>query len=148
MTTFLEKTVSRRAKRVGRGYGSGKGGHTTGRGQKGQKSRGKVGVMFEGIKMKKSFIKKLPLQRGRGKFKPSDKPIIIKLGYLNLFAKGARVTLDSLVKGGIVDAKDAETFGVKILGDGDLNKALSVEVPISRSAAKKVEKAGGKVIKE
>jgi len=148
MTQFLEKTVSRRAKRVGRGYGSGKGGHTTGRGQKGQKSRGKVGVMFEGIKMKKSFIKKLPLQRGRGKFKPSDKPIIIKLGYLNLFAKGAKVNLGSLVKEGIVDAKDAEAFGVKILGDGDLDKALSVEVPISRSAAKKVEKAGGKVIKE
>jgi len=146
MTTQVVKTVDRRAKRVGRGYGSGKGGHTVGRGQKGQKSRGKVGVMFEGIKMKKSFIKKLPLQRGRGKFGPSDKPVIIKLKYLNLFAAGAKVDLNTLIKQGIVDRADAEAFGVKILGDGKLTKKLTIEVPISKHAAKQVEKAGGKVV--
>jgi large subunit ribosomal protein L15 len=66
----LPKIVLRRKKRVGRGYGSGKGGHTVGRGQKGQKARGKVGVLFEGVKMKKSLIKRLPLVRGKGKFHP------------------------------------------------------------------------------
>ena len=147
MTAQVLKTVSRRAKRVGRGFGSGKGGHTVGRGQKGQKSRegGKVGVMFEGQKMKKSFIKKLPLQRGRGKFGPKDKPVIVKLGYLNMFASGSKVDLDALIKEGIVDKAEAEEFGVKILGDGKLEKKLTIEVPISKNAAKAVEKAGGKV---
>src|SRR3990170_2188941 len=141
----LPKTVKKSRKRLGRGYGSGKGGHTVGRGQKGQKARGKVGVMFEGIKMKKSFIKKLPLQRGRGKFGPKDKPVIVKLGYLNLFASGAKVDLNALIKQGIVDKTDAQEFGVKILGDGNLGKKLTIEVPISKHAAKAVEKAGGKV---
>ena len=61
----LPKTISKRKKRLGRGYGSGKGGHTVGRGQKGQKTRGKIGVLFEGIKVKKSLLKKLPLRRGK-----------------------------------------------------------------------------------
>lgn len=49
--------------------GSGKGSHTSGRGQKGQKSRSGLHILFEGIKTKKSFLKRLPLQRGKGKFK-------------------------------------------------------------------------------
>ena len=147
MTVQVLKTVDKRAKRVGRGFGSGKGGHTVGQGQKGQKSRGKgkIGIMFEGVKMKKSFIKKLPLQRGRGKFGPQDKPIIVKLGYLNLFASGSKVDLNALIKEGIVDRADSEALGVKILGDGKLTKKLTIEVPISKNAAKAVEKAGGKV---
>ena len=62
-------------KRLGRGYGSGKGGHTSGRGQKGQKSRTKVHILFEGLKVKKSTLKKFPLLRGKGKFlaKPKSK---------------------------------------------------------------------------
>lgn len=50
--------------------GSGKGSHTVGRGQKGQKSRGSVPVIFEGMKMKKSLIKRLPKMRGKGIFGP------------------------------------------------------------------------------
>ena len=84
MTIPLLKTVERRKKRVGRGYGSGRGVHTAGRGQKGQKSRRNMGVIFEGFKMKKSFIKRLPLRKGKGKFKAHDKPIIVKLAFLNL----------------------------------------------------------------
>jgi ribosomal protein L15 len=62
-------------KRLGRGYGSGKGGHTSSRGQKGQKSRRKMHVLFEGLKVKKSTLKKFPLLRGKGKFhaKPKSK---------------------------------------------------------------------------
>jgi ribosomal protein L15 len=65
----LAKIVQRKGKRVGRGYGSGKGGHTVGRGQKGQKTRNKIGILFEGIKVKKSLLKKLPLVRGKEKNK-------------------------------------------------------------------------------
>lgn len=64
----LPKVVQHRKKRVGRGVGSGKGSHTAGRGQKGQKSMGDIYILFEGLKMKKSFLKRLPLQRGKGKF--------------------------------------------------------------------------------
>ena len=69
----LPKITKRAAKRVGRGYGSGKGGHTSGRGSKGQKARGKLPLTFEGTKVKKSLIKRLPLQRGKGKLKPQKK---------------------------------------------------------------------------
>lgn len=61
-------------KRLGRGYGSGKGGHTSGRGQKGQKSRTKIHILFEGLKVKKSTLKKFPLLRGKGKFLAKAKP--------------------------------------------------------------------------
>jgi len=60
-------------KRLGRGYGSGKGGHTSSRGQKGQKTRSKMHILFEGLKVKKSTLKKFPLLRGKGKFLPKPK---------------------------------------------------------------------------
>lgn len=142
----LPKVVAKRQKRVGRGYGTGKGGHTSGRGQKGQKARSKIGVVFEGIKVKKSLLKKLPLRRGKGKFGPSNKPIIVKLSLLNLLPSGSNVDLNLLVKEGIVEKEDGEAFGVKILGDGNLTKKLTIAVPISKSAAKLVEKVHGKIL--
>jgi large subunit ribosomal protein L15 len=146
MKNNLAKVVTRRKKRLGQGYGSGKGGHTVGRGQKGQKARGSTGILFEGYKMKKSFIKRLPLRRGKGKFKSRRKPIIVKLAYLNLFPNGGVVNVESLIKLNIVDKKEAKKYGVKILGDGSIDKKLTVEIPISNSSAKKIEKAGGKVV--
>lgn len=66
----LPKIKTKEAKRVGRGIGSGKGGHTVGRGQKGQRTRGKINLLFEGTKVKKSLIQRLPMLRGKGRFKP------------------------------------------------------------------------------
>lgn len=145
MTTNLPKTAIGRGKRIGRGYGSGKGGHTVGRGQKGQKARGKIGVIFEGLKVKKSLLKKLPLGRGKGRFASGKKPVIIKLSLLNLLPAKSNVDLALLVKQGIVNKEDGETLGVKILGDGELAKEMTILVPISKSAARAVEKAGGRV---
>lgn len=141
----LPKVKKRSAKRLGRGYGSGKGGHTSSRGQKGQKSRGKLNVLFEGVKVKKSFIKRLPLKRGRSKFTAKPKPIIIKLSYLDLLPASSKVNIDTLVEHGIVKKEDAQNFGVKILGNGGVNKKFTIEVPISKSAAKKIEEAKGEV---
>jgi len=144
--TKLPKTTVKKKKRVGRGYGSGKGGHTSGRGQKGQKTRGKVKLMFEGTKMRKSLIRRLPMLRGKNRFKSiGNKPIIINVKYLNLLSEGTEVTIDKLVKSGLVD-KRAVKFGVKILGDGVLTKKLTVKLPISKQAKKKIEKAGGKIV--
>lgn len=84
--------------------------------------------------------------RGKGKFKPKNKPIIIKLAYLNLLQANSKVNVKTLAKAGIVKEKDGVKYGVKILGNGEIKKKLIFEVPISRSAAKKVEEVGGKVL--
>jgi len=146
MTQDLTTITKRSKKRLGRGYGSGKGGHTSGRGQKGQKSRGRVGILFEGVKVKKSLLKKLPFQRGKGKHLANKKPLVINLSVIDMLSSGKTVDVDMLVKSGIVDKSDAEKYGVKILGDGKLTKKFTISLPISKSAAKKVEKAGGKII--
>jgi large subunit ribosomal protein L15 len=142
----LPKIKEKNKKRVGRGYGSGRGGHTSGRGQKGQKTRRNINVLFEGVKVKKSLIKKLPFQRGKGKFKAGKKPLVINIKYLNILPSGSKVNLNLLVKENIVKKEDAEIYGVKILGDGEISKKLIIELPISNSAAKKVEKAGGSIV--
>jgi len=145
----LPKITARKKKRVGRGYGSGKGGHTVGRGQKGQKARNSVGILFEGTKMRKSLIKRLPFLRGKGKFKSfKKKPVVINLKYLNLLPDGTEVSLKTLTKYNLIKAGQEEKNMVKILGDGQLTKKLIIKLPISKAAAVKIEKAGGKVILE
>ena len=79
----LPKTTSRKKKRVGRGYGSGKGGHTAGRGAKGQKARSKVKPWFEGGQA--NIIRRMAMQRGKGKFKARPGSIILNLKYLGYF---------------------------------------------------------------
>ena len=140
------KIKSRSKKRVGRGYGSGKGGHTVGRGQKGQKSRGSVGILFEGVKVRKSLLNRLPFQRGKGKNKAKPGPIILNLDVLNILKDGSNVDIESLSKAGVVKETHARAYGVKVLGDGKLEKKLKVSLPVSKSAAKKIEKAGGSVV--
>jgi len=134
----LMKLVKPRNKRKGLGGGSGKGFHTSSRGQKGQKSRGSVHILFEGFKVKKSLLRRLPMQRGMGKFKPrSARPIIINLETLNALPANTKVNIESLVKAGLVNEAEAKMYGVKILGTGKLTRKLIIELPISLSAAKK-----------
>ena len=61
---------------------------------------------------------------------------------------GPTVNTKTLIENAIVRKTDAEKYGVKILGNGEINKKLTVELPTSKSASKKIEKAGGKVVKE
>lgn len=126
--------------RVGRGHGSGNG-KTAGRGQKGQKSRsgGKVRVGFEGGQM--PLYRRLPK---RGFKNRNTKEIVgINVGALNRFEDGAEVTIAALVESGLVsNPKD----GVKILGNGELTKKLTVKVTaVSEGAKAKIEAAGGTV---
>ena len=150
MSDFLTnppKTTTKSKKRLGRGYASGKGGHTTIRGQKGQKSRTKIPLLFTGTKNKKSLIQRLPKLRGRGKFKSlKPKPVIIQINELNQFAKGSDVNLEALIEAGVVTTKEARTRGVKILNQGQLTKSLNIHLPASQSAKQKIEAAGGKII--
>src|SRR3989304_6489082 len=95
----LPKLTTRPKKRVGRGIGSGKGGHTSGRGTKGQKAREKVALAFEGTKIKKSFIKRLPLLRGRGKLRPRGrKSIVVNLSQFGDWPEKTPVTGENLHK--------------------------------------------------
>jgi large subunit ribosomal protein L15 len=136
----LSKVSTRKSKRLGRGYGSGKGGHTSSRGQKGQKSRGSVNILFEGVKVKKSLLHRLPLLRGKSKFKARPKAIIVNLDVLNILPDGSTVNFETLAKAGIVKLADAHKYGVKILGKGNLEKKLKIELPMSKSAQEKFTK--------
>lgn len=133
------KIVRKRKKRLGRGYGSGKGGHTSSRGQKGQKSRRKLGALFEGVKVKKSFIKRLPLLRGKGKLKARLEPVIIKASSLNILPESSVVDENLLVRKGLVKKSDIEKRGVKIVGGGKLEKNLIINLPKSASVLKQLE---------
>jgi large subunit ribosomal protein L15 len=136
-------------KRVGRGMGSGKGRYS-GRGIKGQKSRAgshKMRAGFEGGQM--PIYMRIPKERGStskdampiGPFRTSTAPV--NIGSLDRFDDGAEVTPESLVEKGLL--KDTKT-DVKLLGDGDLTKKLTIRVhAISVTAREKVEKAGGTV---
>jgi len=140
----LPKTTAYKKKRRGRGYGSGKGGHTVGRGTKGQRTRSKVKPWFEGGQTPLAL--RLPMKRGKGKFKPKPGPVILNIKFFNLLPKNAKVNIDSLIKHGLVDKKEAKKFGVKILGGGELKVPLVVQLPCSKGAEKKIKKAGGKVV--
>lgn len=142
----LTKIKTKSAKRVGRGPGSGKG-KTGGKGQKGQNVRGKIPIThshYEGGQ--RPLFKRLPYKRGKGNKIFSKKPLIVNLQALNKLPANSIVEVALLVEHRVVDKDDAESYGVKILGNGELARALTIALPISKSAAKKVEKAGGKVI--
>jgi large subunit ribosomal protein L15 len=146
--TNLPKIVDSRPKRLGRGYGSGKGGHTSGRGQKGQKARRSMGVLFEGYKVRKSLYKRLPFLRGKGKFKAHNKPAYVNVEDLNSLPAGSDVTIELLAQHHLIEVNYANIYGVKILGNGKLDKKLKVALPTTESAAEKIKQAGGEVVSE
>lgn len=141
----LIKTTTRSRKRVGRGIGSGKG-KTAGRGTKGAKARGKIPLGFIGGTL--PLYKKLPFRRGLGNPKVSAKMLPINVSSLAVLKPSSKVDIAILIQSGIVKEKEIRKVGVKIVGKGDLNIPLTVAVPISKSAAAVIEKAGGKVIRQ
>ena len=125
--------------RRGRGHGSGNG-KTAGKGHKGQKARsGAPRPGFEGGQM--PLYRRLP-KRG---FKCiNSKEIVgVKVSVLNRFEDGSEVTVETLIANGIVsNPRD----GVKILGNGELTKKLTVKAnAFSAGAKEKIEAAGGQV---
>ena len=129
------------AYRKGRGIGSGNG-KTAGKGHKGQNARSGGGVRpgFEGGQM--------PLQRRLPKRGFSNYPFkveyqTVNVGLLNEFEDGAVVTVEELFAKNMVASK---TAAVKILGDGEVSKKLTVKAErFSETARAKIEAAGGKV---
>lgn len=139
MEIKLPQIVKKRKKRVGRGYGSGKGGHTSGRGQKGQKARRNMNILFEGVKMKKSLLRRLPQLRGKGKFKPKKKITTIGTGLLNILPEGEVVNISNLLKFGILK-KRVDSSSIKIVKKGKLDKKLILALKASKAALKEFVK--------
>jgi len=129
----------RKAKRVGRGTGSGHG-KTSGRGQKGQNARSEgFRLGFEGGQM--PFSQRIPKLPG---FKNPFKKIysVVNLSKLSRFPDGAKVNAETLLEAGLVHAGE----DIKILGTGGLKRKLTVEAhAFSTSARAAIEKAGGSV---
>ena len=128
-------------KRVGRGMGSGLG-KTSGRGEKGQKARSGVSIpaQFEGGQL--PLYRRLP-KRG---FKNSDFKIryaVVNVSDLNRFNDGDIVTPELLKETGLLKN---QLDGVKVLGDGKLEKKLTVKAhKFSKSAVEKLEESGSKI---
>lgn len=128
---------------VGRGNGSTRGG-TSGRGSNGQNARSGGGVRpgFEGGQM--------PLYRRIARRGFSNYPFKVEYKTVNIrvlenaFSDGDTVNLESLKQKGIIKGKNVK---VKILGEGDLSRKLTVDVDkVSAGAKEKIEKAGGNVV--
>ncbi len=142
----LPKITSKKKKRIGRGYGSGVGGHTTIRGAKGTKARGKVPLAFDGTKTKKSWLKRLPLWRGKGKKRSLRRQAVVNVQVLETYFKdGDKVNLKSLIKKGLIKERRGKRVEVKILGQGELTRKLEVSLPCSKRALEKIKIAGGRV---
>ena len=141
-------------KRLGRGTATGQG-KTAGRGQKGQKSRsgGGVRVGFEGGQM--PLARRLPKRGFKNPFRKIYTEVNVEL--LNRFENGTEVTAELLKSTGAISK--IEKDGVKILGEGTLEKAVTVKIlgegnleraitvqaaKFTASAQEKIEKAGGK----
>ena len=124
--------------RRGRGHGSGNG-KTAGKGHKGQKARsGAPRIGFEGGQM--PLYRRIPK---RGFLNRNTKEIVaINMSKLEVFEDGATVTIDAMKEIGIIkNPKD----GVKILGNGELTKKLTVQAnAFSATAKEKIESLGGK----
>jgi len=129
----------RDVKRIGRGHGSGNG-KTAGKGHKGQKARAGRGIRagFEGGQM--PLHRRIPKRGFNNIF--ATPYTAINVAILNRFEDGAVVNTEALLNAGII--KKAP-YGVKILGNGKIEKSLTVQVAaFSDSAKAKIEAAGGK----
>jgi len=139
------KTPQKGSKRIGRGRASGKG-KTSGRGTKGQNARA-------GHKKRPEIreqLKKIPKLRGRGVHGLTSiqtKPLVVNVSTLEaLFSANDTVNFATLRERGVLRTRKGAVSAVKILGDGELTKKLTVVgCMVSGSAREKIEKAGGSV---
>lgn len=138
----LVKSVTKSKKRIGRGIGSGVGGHTSSRGQKGQKSRtgSKVPLWFEGGQL--PLIKRLPMLRGKGRFKVVRPVAEITLSDLEKMS-ATTITLETLKLEKLIDNKFKRA---KIISTGTLSRSVTItNIAVTPKAQEAIEAAGGSV---
>ena len=136
------KGATHKIKRLGKGESSGLG-KTSGKGHKGQKSRsgGGVRVGFEGGQM--PIHRRLP-KRGFNNVRFADKVVVVNTAHLEkFFEEGATVNEESLREKGLVNGAFDQ---IKVLGNGNITKKLTVNVcAVSAGAKTKIEAAGGTI---
>jgi large subunit ribosomal protein L15 len=142
----LNKVTQKSARRRGRGIGSGLGGHTTGRGSKGDKARGKVKLTFDGTKIKKGWIKRLPFLRGKNRLSNQKNIVTFNLSQIDKWYKeGDLVDINTLSQKTKISLKRLNATA-KILSYGEITKKVEVKgVLVSKVAHKKIITAGGKI---
>jgi len=137
----LPATTVKSAKRVGRGYGSGRGGHTSSRGSKGQRARVGRGIplWFEGGQL--PFVKRLPYLRGKLRFESlQDQVQLVTLTMLEKLSE-KEITPEVLMKHGMV--KSAR-LPIKVTGVGTLTHAVTCTgMRATASAQAMIKKVGG-----
>lgn len=126
-------------KRLGRGHGSGRG-KTAGRGTKGQKARGQIRRGFEGGQL--PIQQRMPYKRGfTNRYKTPWETV--NIDRLNDLTVDGPITPDVLAEHGLIRGVQ---FPVKVLGNGDLDRALTIRVhAYSAGAKERIEAAGGNV---
>ena len=136
------KKSRRPKKRVGRGHGAGSG-KTCGRGHKGQKSRSGVSIpaWFEGGQM--PSVRRIPKSGPRRTGHVRVEYSVVNVQTLDMFEDGAIVSLEKMFELGLVKGKKSK---VKILGDGEVEKKLTVQAhKFSKTAVEKIEAMGGTI---
>ncbi len=140
---LLPSLITRASKRLGRGIGSGKGGHTASRGTKGQKSRrgAKIPLRFEGGNL--PLIKRLPMMRGKGRLKQVRSRVELTLTDLDRMTQD-QISIDTLLLTKLLPNKSAS---VKVIATGTLTRPVILTgIRVSSSARQLIEKAGGQVL--
>ena len=135
------KNSNRKSFRVGRGIGSGLG-KTSGKGHKGQNARSGGGVRpgFEGGQI--PLIRKLPM-RGFNNYNFKKQYAVVNVGDLEMFEADTVITQELLYEYRVIGK--IMPYGLKVLGDGELTKPLTVKAAkFTKSAVEKIEKVGGK----
>lgn len=142
----LTKITQKPARRCGRGIGSGLGGHTSGRGSKGDKARGKVKLTFDGTKIKKGWIKRLPFLRGKSRLNNLKNIVTFNLSQLDKwYQSGDLVDINTLSQKTKISLNRLNAT-VKILSFGEITKKIDVKgVLVSKVAHKKIITAGGNI---
>lgn len=136
--------ANKKPKRVGRGSSSGLG-TTAGKGNKGQQSRSGTGVPYVGFEGGQMPLYRRIAHKGFSNYPFKKEYVCINVDQLEAkFADGETVDKTSLIAKGFISAKSSTL--VKVLGNGDITKKLTVDVDkVSESAKAKIEKAGGTV---
>lgn len=148
LNTLKSPKTKQKSVQVGRGIGSKSGGHTAGRGQKGQKSRSgysRPRAFFEGGS--NSLIKRLPKLKGfsRVALRIKYNYVNISLTKLNTLKDGQEVTMDNLVELGLIHSS-SKTIKAKILANGKIEKKVNIKgVHVTQSAKDQILKAGGTI---
>ncbi|MDY2696197.1 MAG: 50S ribosomal protein L15 [Eubacteriales bacterium] len=135
------KNSNRKSFRVGRGLGSGLG-KTSGKGHKGQNARSGGGVRpgFEGGQL--PLVRKVPI-RGFNNYNFKKQYATVNVGDLEIFDANSVITQELLYETRVIGKM--MPYGLKVLGDGELTKPLTVQAAkFSKSAVEKIEKVGGK----